>query len=235
MASTRCGTPCYMAPEILDGQPYDHRADLWSLGCVIYELCTLTRAFDGHSQFSLYENIKNGNFASIPQACQSVHPLVAQIVPQLLKIDPFDRIQCEIIIILLSQQIPSTTHQQSVLNNGSNVDWAIPWDEGIRSRSQLQRPRSGSGNAAFDGAWNDCDMVASGLQGGQQGSSQFHFLPIGQSGQSLGYHQVHLQGQGNPTSLGTAGSSIFMFFKNSFFSFNLPFLFSQICSSSSTS
>ncbi|XP_047988215.1 serine/threonine-protein kinase fused isoform X2 [Leguminivora glycinivorella] len=32
------GTPLYMAPELIDEKPYDHQADLWSLGCIVYEL-----------------------------------------------------------------------------------------------------------------------------------------------------------------------------------------------------
>lgn len=32
------GTPLYMAPELIEEQPYDHNVDLWSLGCIIYEL-----------------------------------------------------------------------------------------------------------------------------------------------------------------------------------------------------
>ncbi|XP_037295596.1 serine/threonine-protein kinase fused isoform X2 [Manduca sexta] len=32
------GTPLYMAPELIDEKPYDHHADLWSLGCIVYEL-----------------------------------------------------------------------------------------------------------------------------------------------------------------------------------------------------
>ena len=37
LASTLCGSPLYMAPEILRYEKYDHKADLWSLGCVLYE------------------------------------------------------------------------------------------------------------------------------------------------------------------------------------------------------
>jgi serine/threonine-protein kinase CHEK2 len=36
MATTTCGTPGYVAPEILDYGPYDHRCDFWSLGCVMF-------------------------------------------------------------------------------------------------------------------------------------------------------------------------------------------------------
>lgn len=33
------GTPLYMAPEVMDGRPYDQGVDLWSVGCILYELC----------------------------------------------------------------------------------------------------------------------------------------------------------------------------------------------------
>ena len=91
MASTRWGTPSYMAPEILHGQPYNHRADIWSMGCIFYELCTLTRAFDG-CYISLIEKIKNGSYTPLPLNCLNRHPLIAQFIPRLLSVDPINRI-----------------------------------------------------------------------------------------------------------------------------------------------
>jgi len=43
------GTSCYMAPEILLNEPYNTRSDLWALGCILYELCTLKLAFPGRN------------------------------------------------------------------------------------------------------------------------------------------------------------------------------------------
>ncbi|KAL5484876.1 hypothetical protein ACEPAI_7518 [Sanghuangporus weigelae] len=45
LTSTRVGTPYYMSPEIIQGRPYGTKSDIWSLGCVIYELCALSSPF----------------------------------------------------------------------------------------------------------------------------------------------------------------------------------------------
>ena len=43
------GTPYYMSPELCENRPYDAKSDVWALGCVLYELTTLRRAFEGNS------------------------------------------------------------------------------------------------------------------------------------------------------------------------------------------
>ena len=51
-----------MAPEVLDGNPYDQSADVWSLGCVFYEMLTGFSAFTGTDQANLAENIMRGTY-----------------------------------------------------------------------------------------------------------------------------------------------------------------------------
>ncbi|CAK85248.1 unnamed protein product (macronuclear) [Paramecium tetraurelia] len=47
MAKTIAGSPFYLSPEISQGQDYTFSSDLWSLGCILFEMCTLKRAFEG--------------------------------------------------------------------------------------------------------------------------------------------------------------------------------------------
>jgi len=44
LARTQIGTPYYLSPEICQQRPYNNKSDVWSLGCVLYELTTLKHA-----------------------------------------------------------------------------------------------------------------------------------------------------------------------------------------------
>eukprot|EP00906_Rhabdomonas_costata_P011443 RCo016311 len=45
-ANTLCGTPYYFSPELCRSKPYNNKSDIWALGCIVYEMCTLKHAFD---------------------------------------------------------------------------------------------------------------------------------------------------------------------------------------------
>ena len=57
-AKTQIGTISYMAPEMITGEKYNNKIDIWALGCIIYELCTLECCFDGLSKKIKEINIK---------------------------------------------------------------------------------------------------------------------------------------------------------------------------------
>lgn len=62
LTKTVCGTPLYMAPEILKGQSYDSKVDVWSLGTVFYEMLTGFTPFTGTSKEDLKRNLERGNY-----------------------------------------------------------------------------------------------------------------------------------------------------------------------------
>ena len=55
---TQTGTPYYASPEVWNDQPYDAKSDIWSLGCLIYELCALRPPFKGRDMEALYQKVQ---------------------------------------------------------------------------------------------------------------------------------------------------------------------------------
>ena len=66
LASTAVGTPYYLSPEICENKPYDHKSDVWSLGCILYELCAQRHPFDGASLKLLIVKILRGVYPPVP-------------------------------------------------------------------------------------------------------------------------------------------------------------------------
>lgn len=60
MASTLIGTPYYMSPELFQNRPYNHKSDVWALGCCAYEMITLRHAFNAKDMNSLVYKIIKG-------------------------------------------------------------------------------------------------------------------------------------------------------------------------------
>lgn len=58
LAETLCGSPLYMAPEILQLKKYDAKADLWSVGTILFEMMCGIPPFTGNSQMDLLKNIQ---------------------------------------------------------------------------------------------------------------------------------------------------------------------------------
>lgn len=59
LSTTICGSPLYMAPEVLKRCPYTSKADLWSLGVILYEMVTGTRPITARSEMELVHNIRH--------------------------------------------------------------------------------------------------------------------------------------------------------------------------------
>ncbi len=63
---TQTGTPYYASPEVWKDRPYDSRSDVWSLGCVIYEMATLRPPFRAQDMNGLYKKITGGDYTPLP-------------------------------------------------------------------------------------------------------------------------------------------------------------------------
>ncbi|XP_018590068.1 serine/threonine-protein kinase Nek11 [Scleropages formosus] len=92
LATTFIGTPHYMSPEVLTQQGYDTKCDIWSLGCILYEMCCLERAFGGRSFLSVVTSIVEGPTPSLPQPFAQE---LCSVVQRMLSKDPTSRPSAE--------------------------------------------------------------------------------------------------------------------------------------------
>ncbi|XP_005406913.1 PREDICTED: serine/threonine-protein kinase Nek11 isoform X3 [Chinchilla lanigera] len=67
LATTLTGTPHYMSPEALKHQGCDTKSDIWSLACILYEMCCMEHAFTGSTFLSIVLNIVGGDTPSLPE------------------------------------------------------------------------------------------------------------------------------------------------------------------------
>ena len=61
------GTPYYLSPEICRGHSYDQKSDIWSLGCILYEMWSLKRPFEADNLAGVVNKIINEDYADIPE------------------------------------------------------------------------------------------------------------------------------------------------------------------------
>ncbi|CAI2364770.1 unnamed protein product [Moneuplotes crassus] len=63
---TQTGTPYYASPEVWRDKPYDYKCDIWSLGCVLYEITTLNPPFKAKDMKTLFKKVVKGHYPDIP-------------------------------------------------------------------------------------------------------------------------------------------------------------------------
>nr|XP_024654394.1 serine/threonine-protein kinase Nek1-like [Maylandia zebra] len=88
LARTCIGTPYYLSPEICENKPYNNKSDIWALGCVLYEMCTLKHAFEAGNMKNLVLKIIRGSYP--PVSCHYSQEL-RSLLAQLFKRDPRER------------------------------------------------------------------------------------------------------------------------------------------------
>lgn len=99
LVQTQTGTPYYASPEVWKDKPYDHRSDIWSLGCVLYEMIALSPPFTASSMQQLCQRVLKGKYPAIPKKYSRD---LATVVSTLLQVDPKKRPSCEQILHLPS-------------------------------------------------------------------------------------------------------------------------------------
>src|SRR5437773_5668380 len=87
------GTIGYMSPEQVRGQAADHRSDIFSFGCILYELFSGHRAFSGESRADTLSAILHQEPPELTRATPPVHPAIDRTIRHCLEKNPIDRFQ----------------------------------------------------------------------------------------------------------------------------------------------
>ncbi|KAJ2845104.1 Serine/threonine-protein kinase, partial [Coemansia erecta] len=140
LAETLCGSPLYMAPEILHYEPYDAKADLWSIGAIVYEMMTGKQPFHASNHVELARIIERTNdnivfpdekprsSADATSGAQAhrdplLDPVLKDLVRRLLRMKPNDRMSFEEFFAHPALHYPATgdaqMQQTPVVNNGA--------------------------------------------------------------------------------------------------------------------
>ena len=88
---TQTGTPYYASPEVWNDEPYTSKSDIWSLGCVLYEMICLIPPFKAENMEGLYQKIIKGKY-KIPDKYSNE---LNEILKLLLKVEPKERPTCD--------------------------------------------------------------------------------------------------------------------------------------------
>jgi len=85
---TQTGTPYYASPEVWKDKPYDSKSDIWSLGCVLFEICALLPPFTASNMKGLYKKVIKGDHNRIPDVYSND---LANVVNMCLQVIPTNR------------------------------------------------------------------------------------------------------------------------------------------------
>ena len=92
---TQTGTPYYASPEVWEEKPYDNKSDIWSLGCVAYEMLTLHPPFRAKDMEQLYNTVIKGQYKKLGNKYSED---MNEIIDYLLKVNPKERPNCDDIL-----------------------------------------------------------------------------------------------------------------------------------------
>lgn len=109
------GTISFSCPEIILHKPYTEKADLWSLGCVLYQMAMLRPAFQGNNPLTVAQKIVEGQHE--PLSSDLYSPLLTKVVTQLLAVKPEQRPNIIQVSALVSPLLMAELDRVNIINN----------------------------------------------------------------------------------------------------------------------
>lgn len=120
-AHSKVGTPLYMSPEVLKGDGYDFKSDVWSLGCLLYELAMLKSPFkaEGLNLYSLFQKISNGEYLPLPD---NYSEELRQLAYSMINIRPEDRPEVNQVVEVAKRMRQQTANMRGTLQRENSIN-----------------------------------------------------------------------------------------------------------------
>jgi serine/threonine protein kinase len=176
VAGTFCGTPYYLAPELWRRQRYSKKADVWSLGIVLYEMAALKRPFTSDTMVGLMDKVMAGTYDPLPPDLSNG---MCDLVQSLLQFDPNARPSTKQILALPYMTYVVKQFEASVK---SSVNFSETDKTSIFEELQIaQQPLSASESIPVGEVVNSVKHKGSVLKEGSRGwKSRFLVLASGE-------------------------------------------------------
>ena len=113
MGYTQTGTPYYASPEVWKDKPYDSKSDIWSLGCVIYEMCALNPPFRAQNMEELFKKVIRGYY---PDISNRYSKDLSEILKLMIQTEVGARPSCDELLIM-----PIIKNRSDFFNNKNNL------------------------------------------------------------------------------------------------------------------
>lgn len=155
-ANTACGTPESMSPEICRGEPYGKKSDIWSLGCILYEMIMLKRPFEASTLPEIFTKICKGEYPPILPTFSRELRLLVQLMlqqdsskrPSIEDICRFPFVQAPIQAFLSQHvsefqealELEAKLHQPSLYSTGAKNAPISPVSPSLRRRNPNEAP-----------------------------------------------------------------------------------------------
>lgn len=173
MASTCVGTPSYLSPELCQDVPYSSKSDIWALGCLLYEICTLRPPFAATNLLSLFYKITKGEYDPLANVYSGN---ISSLIQRMLCLDPEKRPSAARILgsAYVEDHLGSLKHAEtdcvppesvgkSLNAEGADTDATIR--SGVRCQSSSWEERDGDVVASSRSLEDDdCDAFCAGCQ-----------------------------------------------------------------------
>ena len=126
---TQTGTPYYASPEVWEEQPYDSKSDVWSLGCVIYEMATLRPPFQAQSMEELYKKVMRGIY---PKISSRYSEDLSDVLKLMIQVEVGARPSCEELL-----KMPMIYKRIEFFNENKDLDINNEQMDSINQKFQL--------------------------------------------------------------------------------------------------